>query len=846
MRAKLPQYFRIAAVALFALTLIAIAIGYYRASSSAEFRMAGFPTELSKDVVASVSGYERRESDGETLIYYIKADKATTFADNHQELENVYVQLFAEGGSFDEITAQKAVYVPEADRNFKGYFAGDVVIRSRDQLQLRTQQITYSKVSETATADERIDFERANLRGSSFGGAIDLKAKRINLNKDVNFELSSDGEHSKLTAGSATYDQNLEQIDLSSGDYLEITGTGGKRSSARSQSAKISLVESQPGVRTLNTVGLSTDVEIEKTENGKLVKMRSGTANYHRPGERFELSNGAHIESVNDQAKTIATAANAIYEAHDRRVSLTGNGRIEQGADFVKADRMVATLFPQNTISKFEAFGNGHLHQSGPDSSIDISGAHLTSVFAEDGTLANSAATGESEIIRTANDGSRFVIASSKAATASFRGRGSIDSAQTDGRTTIRIEVPDNGSDSSNKSITADKIETKFQADGKYLHRAEATGNAVLVAVPHRDSVQNYKTQIEAPRFDCDFYSGTGNPQVCGAVSGTKTTRTPTVQRDGRGTQTMASERLTARFDERSGTLAQIDANGKARFTELDRKALADTFSFTAADEMLRLRGGEPTGWDSKVRTKAKEIDWDTRNEKSFFRGSVNATYYSSKAMKGSSPFGDGEKPVYFTADNCEVDHKNEIAVFSNNARGWQGNNYVRGAKIELSERDSRMSATGGVQSMLYQLKSKNSAKAGVPVFAAAAEMHYDGGARTIKYVRDVDIRQGQDRITGAAATIVLNEQNELVRTEAESGVSIVQAGRKAFAETAIYTVADDKLFLRGRPARIEDTQRGNSQGEELTLYLNDHRASGEGKSQVNPAGRVRSAYKVQ
>ena len=83
--------------------------------------------------------------------------------------------------------------------------------------------------------------------------------------------------------------------------------------------------------------------------------------------------------------------------------------------------------------------------------------------------------------------------------------------------------------------------------------------------------------------------------------------------------------------------------------------------------------------------------------------------------------------------------------------------------------------------------------------------MHYDGGARTVKYLRDVDIRQGSDRITGASALIQLNERNEMVQTNVDSGVSITQAGRKAFAEAMIYTSADDRLVLRGRPARPRD-----------------------------------------
>ena len=83
-RANLPKYFRFGAIFALCLTILIIGIGFYRARNFQEFRMKGFPTELSKDVVAVVNGYERTETEGDVKKYFIKADKATTFADNHQ------------------------------------------------------------------------------------------------------------------------------------------------------------------------------------------------------------------------------------------------------------------------------------------------------------------------------------------------------------------------------------------------------------------------------------------------------------------------------------------------------------------------------------------------------------------------------------------------------------------------------------------------------------------------------------------------------------------------------------------------------------------------------------------
>jgi len=194
-RARLPKYFRAGAIIFFALTVIVVGIGYYRARSNTDFRMKAFPTALSKDVVALVSGYERRESEGDVPKYFIKADTATTFSDNHQELENVYLQVFGEENVSDEITAEKAIYIPEENKNFTGYFAGNVLIKTRDSLSLRTQQVTYKKVDETAIADEHVEFERFNIKGSSFGASLNIKTKSVTLDRDVNVEvIREDGE----------------------------------------------------------------------------------------------------------------------------------------------------------------------------------------------------------------------------------------------------------------------------------------------------------------------------------------------------------------------------------------------------------------------------------------------------------------------------------------------------------------------------------------------------------------------------------------------------------------------------------------------------------------------------
>src|ERR1044071_46683 len=83
-RANLPKYFRIGAIFALCLTVLAIGIGFYLARKTTDFRLKPGDVKLSKDVIAEVNGYERTETDGDVKKFYIKADKATTFSDNHQ------------------------------------------------------------------------------------------------------------------------------------------------------------------------------------------------------------------------------------------------------------------------------------------------------------------------------------------------------------------------------------------------------------------------------------------------------------------------------------------------------------------------------------------------------------------------------------------------------------------------------------------------------------------------------------------------------------------------------------------------------------------------------------------
>ena len=879
-KADLPKYVRMGALIILALTLLGMGIGYFMARSEPEFRMKGFPTKLSKEVVASVDGYERKEVEGEVVKYYIKADRAVTFSDDHQEMDNIFLQVFDKAGTgFDTITAQKAVYLPTENQNFKVYLTGDVNIITRDDLNVKTTELVYDKSDESATAEAKVDFKRQNVSGNSIGAVVMVAKKTIELKREVKIETKPDEKSqadfttANIEAGRAFYEQIENKILLEGGLNVKINGSREepkRTTDIRAQRAMVYLsqpageAENQPAAEPAPAVTAGTSpgdfkrielfeqIEIETKDKPEQMPTRiwSGYANYEKDADRFELKNMARIVTVEDDTPTNISAMDAIYERTNGKVVLNTNAEISQGGDLVRGDQINADLYPNRKLKTSVVNGNGYLRQMTPERQTEVMGPTLVAVFAEDQKLTRAESNGASTVVMVPSDTaeySRATVAVQQSINVDFKDAGRIDKIQTQGRTTLNLDAPPNTPDAAGRRLTADTVKTFFDNDGKFLRRADAEGNAVLVVEPVTAAPEHYKTTIEAPRFECVFFETGNNARECVAATKTKTVRVPTVAREGRGDQILTAERLTALFNERSRDVESLKAAGSAKFSELDRNSTANEFLFTSGDGIVKLRGGEPTAWDSAARARAREIDWDTRNQKSYFRGGVSTTYYSQKKTGGAAPFGASEKPVFLTSNTAVFDHLAETGTYNGNARAWQENNYVRAEKIIIEQKKGFFTAEGSVQSLLYNAKRREKDREiQVPAYASSRTMNYSRETNALRYEGDVDIRQENDRITGGVANIYLGKDGEVERSDVEKNVVITQPNRIARGDSALYFAADDKMVLRGNPAKVDDAVQGSSQGGEITMFMRENRVIGEGKSTGNPAGRVRSVYKVK
>lgn len=863
-RAGLPKFVRLAAVLGLCITAIVVIAGFFRERSKTAFRLKSEHTQLSTDVTARVSNYERLESDGDKPKFYIKADIATTFADFHQELSNLYLQTYDDNGqSADIMTADKALYVPGENKTFTAYMNGNVNILTRDALKVKTENLTYTKASDLAEADEPVEFEHELVRGKSTGAVLKIAEKHLDLPHDVEINTFESHELAKanvsdatIKADQASYDQQARKIEFRNNVSATIQSKNKKTgapqlTNVNAARAIASLAATASKDPKLSTVELFDNVHVVSTENGGLASvMDSGYALYDKENAHIALKTGVHIVNSDEKKPLDLRAGEADYEQTVGKIILLGSVEITQGSEYIKGDKVTANLFADKKLKNAEVAGNAFLRQSAAEKTTEVTANTLTADFAEGQLLRTAHAIGESVVVLIPKDEGSYSRVTTNAAAGialNLKGDGLVERMQTDGRTLITMDAPSSGENPVKKTLAADTVNTVFNENGKDIRKAEAVGNAELKILPVKASPRNYATTINASRFDCDFYPAGNSPRECTGNQKTKTVRVPTQPTEKRGIQTVTSDQIAAGFDQQSRDISTLQATGNAKFNELDRTAIANQLSYTSADETVRLRGGEPTAWDSKARGRAREIDWDTRSQKSFMRGEVSTTYYSRKHMNDAAPFASSDKPVYVTAQSAEFDHANESALYIGNARGWQENNFVRGDTIFVDQRDGILKADGSVQSAIYSAKQKEKGRESiVPVFSTAARMTYNKGTRIVKYEGSVDMRQGTDRVQARAADVYLGEDNTLSKAVAEGDVKLTQPGRKGSGDWVQYIAADETAVLRGNPARVEDSENGSSSGGELTFFMREKRVVTEPPAKANNAGRIRSVYKIK
>ncbi|HKE58257.1 MAG TPA: LptA/OstA family protein, partial [Pyrinomonadaceae bacterium] len=546
-------------------------------------------------------------------------------------------------------------------------------------------------------------------------------------------------------------------------------------------------------------------------------------------------------------------AAQGIFEQETLRLSFSGGVTAEQELHIMSGDTLNAVLNSEKKLQKVEVRGNSYLRVMDPGRAAEMHATDMDFFLDNDQRLERATATKDT-VGRTLDADADMQITGANTLDVLFQAqdqRSLLKEMNAGGRSVVSLSAPKskaNDPRAASKRLTADAVKLSWRSSGRDLEKAEAVGNAELYVEPVVKGGRADKKTLTASRFDCDFFEGGNLARNCVASGGTKAVIDPFQPSPKRGTRVIQSQTMTTVFVKDTQDIERVDAQGDAKFNENDRHGMASNASYTGADQTVRLRGGEPTVWDSRGRTKAVEIDSDLENEVSYSRGKTATTYYSQEQTNGATPFSKTKSPVYIVSDKGEFHHDTGLAIYTGNGRAWQDDNFVRGDTLNIYVNDKKMTAVGRVQSAIYNSKRRVDGNTTiVPVFATADNMLYTDPERTIHYDGNVDIKQGTDRMTGGLADIYLSKDtNEMEKTIAQRNVVLTQPTRKGTGDWVEYTAADDVAILKGNPARVDDTEQGTTEGNRLTLSIRDSKVTADDTRGPLSPGRVRSTHKIR
>jgi LPS export ABC transporter protein LptC/lipopolysaccharide transport protein LptA len=608
------------------------------------------------------------------------------------------------------------------------------------------------------------------------------------------------------------------------------------------QNSGIAQTDSHISFERENVSGTSTGAVVE--QKAKRLELKSNV----------QLTVAPAQSGATKRARPVAIkAARGTFEQNSMQLAFSGGVTVEQENDILSGDNLTAFLNQQKHLERAEIRTNAYMRVMDPGRAAEVKSVNMDFFMDKDQRLERALATND-VAARTLEGDADVQVTGSTSLEVTFQAKDDaslLKQMVAGGRSVITMGAPKskaNDPRAANKRLTANAVKLFWRITGRDLEKAEASGDAELFVEPVVSSARAERKKLNAPQFDCDFFEAGNLARTCKATGGSKATLDPMQPVQNRGTRTLTSQTMTAVFLKDTQDVERVDAQGDSKFNENDRNGVAANVSYVAADQTVRLRGGDPTVWDSRGRTKAIELDADLANDVSYARGRTTTTYYSQEQTNGATPFSKTKSPVYIASDRGEFRHESGQAIYTGNARAWQDDNYVRGDKLVIYINDKRMEATGHVQSAIYNARGRaENNNTVVPVFAAADSMFYSDPDRTIHYEGNVDIKQGSDRLTGGVADVYLDkETNEMQKTTAQRNVVLTQPTRKGTGDWVEYTTANEVAILKGNPARVEDVEQGNTEGNRLTLSVRDGKVTADDARGPLAPGRVRSTHKIR
>jgi lipopolysaccharide export system protein LptA len=330
---------------------------------------------------------------------------------------------------------------------------------------------------------------------------------------------------------------------------------------------------------------------------------------------------------------------------------------------------------------------------------------------------------------------------------------------------------------------------------------------------------------------------------------------------EGKPTQTATSATGEAQLDA-GGAWTQITLRGNVHMKEGDRTAEAHQAVFERVPPSTVLTG-QAVAQDESSITRATKITFHQDTGDIEAEGKVRSTDL------GNSPDSIHLSPMpsNATSEHMVGNSKTGRALYTGQARMWQGQSVLEADSIELLRPTRMLNAKGNVRAVFPKEESESNANAGaknkgskgvnhnkdttkekddkelvVWHVTAGALTYWDledrahleknvvvqsenermrGPVLDLYFTREPDRKNGAQNVSPKSPQSVPQGTSKISRAVGTGGVEVEQLDRRGTAEKGVYTAVDDRFVLSGGTPTLYD-EDGKTMGRELTFNIAD------------------------
>lgn len=329
--------------------------------------------------------------------------------------------------------------------------------------------------------------------------------------------------------------------------------------------------------------------------------------------------------------------------------------------------------------------------------------------------------------------------------------------------------------------------------------------------------------------------TGTGHAELTslGKNGATNTTHSHTLHLTfAPATAKSAPAQLVSAVEDGHVVMRQTPANNE-HTAQQPVTAWASHADYTAADQIIRLRGNPRLQQAGTLQMSADAIDYHRDTGSALATGNVKATWRQPTANASSSPsmpeFG-GTGATHVVAARGRLSATKGNAFFYGTshqaARLWQGGNSVSAPVIELRRSPQQLHAYGsGTDAVQAAFTAVIAAKKPSGIVRVSSDtLTYSGKTHQGNFhghVKAVDSLGAMraDNITMHIAPAQAHQPAQLKEMIASGRVTLTQPGRHAAGSKLVYTASNESYVLTGRPGAlpyITDRVHGKTTGAAL------------------------------